>query len=677
MKIPEPVVEAAHRLERRVGWQKLPLPVGVAVIAALRQRLRDRNLFDTGVPPDLTVPEANGDGNARYLTARMPDGSFNDVENPLLGTAGTRFSRNVPLEETHPETEPRLSTPNARTISRKLMTRDEFIPATSMNVLSAAWIQFEVHDWFSHGPNDAKEPYEIPLEDDDDWHERPMVIRRTPRDETSEPGAPQTWRTRNTHWWDGTQIYGSGDLAVRERTNEGGKLRIDTDGLLPADLEDALDYSDVPGAMWTGLYAMHILFTLEHNAICDRLRSEHPTWTDEQLYDKARLVNSALLAKIHILDFTPAVTGHPTWKYLMKVSWWGLAGEWVHRRFGRISKVEEISGIPGMMVNHFGHPYALSEEFVAVYRMHPLLPDTYEFRALDDAVIAQHDFPDLLAPHARDRMAELTMPNVLYWLGIATPGQIVLHDYPRHLQRFERADGNPLADVRVRQALAMSIDKHYIVDTSPAWASFPPAPTCRRTARCPISAGCRAPTTPPGPTKALHPRGAAGSACAPATASPAPGPGLPYDPETGARKLLAEAGYPAARASPPCRSSSTTRTPPAGRSPRRSRTSGERELGIEPANQGIEGKVFQRKCTKKDYVIATVAWYGDYPDVSTFTDKYLSTSLQNDSDWKNKPFDDLCAGPRRARTRPSAPRSSRRPSTCSTPRCRSSRCTTT
>ena len=223
MKIPEPLVEAAHRLEQRVGWQRLPLPVGVAVIAALRQRLRDRNLFDTGIPPDMSVPQANGDGNgsARYLTARMPDGSYNDVENPLLGTAGTRFSRNVPLADTFPETEPRLSTPNARAISRKLMTRDEFIPATSMNVLSAAWIQFEVHDWFSHGPNDTKEPYEIPLEDDDDWHERPMVIRRTPRDETSEPGAPQTWRTRNTHWWDGTQIYGSGDLAVRERTGEG------------------------------------------------------------------------------------------------------------------------------------------------------------------------------------------------------------------------------------------------------------------------------------------------------------------------------------------------------------------------------------------------------------------------------------------------------------------------
>ena len=38
-----------------------------------------------------------------------------------------------------------------------------------------------------------------------------------------------------------------------------------------------------------------------------------------------------------------------------------------------------------------------------------------------------------------------------------------------------------------------------------------------------------------------------------------------------------------------------------------------------------------------------VAWYGDYPDASTFTDKYLSTSLQNDADWKSPEFDALCA----------------------------------
>ena len=56
MKFPETVIELAHKLERRVGWYRLPLPLGVAVIALMRDRLRQRNFFDTGQPADLAVP---------------------------------------------------------------------------------------------------------------------------------------------------------------------------------------------------------------------------------------------------------------------------------------------------------------------------------------------------------------------------------------------------------------------------------------------------------------------------------------------------------------------------------------------------------------------------------------------------------------------------------------------
>ena len=87
----------------------------------------------------------------------MIDGTFNDLENPLMGSTGTRFGRNFPLKHTYPETEPRLLTPNARTVSLDLHTREEFVPATTLNVLAAAWLQFEVHDWFSHGPANPDE----------------------------------------------------------------------------------------------------------------------------------------------------------------------------------------------------------------------------------------------------------------------------------------------------------------------------------------------------------------------------------------------------------------------------------------------------------------------------------------------------------------------------------------
>jgi hypothetical protein len=114
---------------------------------------------------------------------------------------------------------------------------------------------------------------------------------------------------------------------------------------------------------------MHTLFTLEHNAICDRLHAEYPRWNDEQLFERARLVNAALLAKIHTVEWTPAVISHPTTVTALRANWFGLAEERVRKLFGRISSSEVVSGIPGSETAHFGVPYSLTEEFVAVYRM--------------------------------------------------------------------------------------------------------------------------------------------------------------------------------------------------------------------------------------------------------------------------------------------------------------------
>ena len=66
---------------------------------------------------------------------------------------------------------------------------------------------------------------------------------------------------------------------------------------------------------------LHTLFALEHNAICDRLRKAYPTWTDRELYDHARLINAALMAKIHTVEWTPGIIAHPTTKLAMNANW--------------------------------------------------------------------------------------------------------------------------------------------------------------------------------------------------------------------------------------------------------------------------------------------------------------------------------------------------------------------
>ena len=415
------------------------------MLIGIRRRLRRRNLFDTG----LAQPSAELlEKAAEHASRRTLDGSCNDLDNPLMGSVGTRFGRNVPRERSFPEPEHSILEPNPRLISRELLTRERFVPATTLNVLAAAWLQFEVHDWFSHGKNEEQDPWQLALDEDDPWPERPLRIPRTRRDPTSDddPSTPPTFVTADSHWWDGSQIYGSDPrLAGAVRAREDGKLRVGPDGLLPRDLEELVDLSGVAGNFWVGLGLLHTLFTLEHNAICDRLRAEHPTWSDDRLYDKARLINAALMAKIHTVEWTPAIIAHPTTRHAMHATWWGIAGESLRRRLGRLGPSEVLSGIPGSPTNHHGVPYSLTEEFVAVYRMHPLLPDDFTFRSVEDGEhLEERTFPELGAVHTRRRLEEIGMANALYSLGIAHPGAISLHNYPRFLQALERPDGTLL-----------------------------------------------------------------------------------------------------------------------------------------------------------------------------------------------------------------------------------------
>jgi hypothetical protein len=129
----------------------------------------------------------------------------------------------------------------------------------------------------------------------------------------------------------------------------------------------------------------------------------------------------------------------------MNANWWGIIGERFNKRFGRLGKGEVLSGIPGSPTDHHGVPYSLTEEFVAVYRMHPLLPDDFTFRSLDgDRVVAQHTFPEVGALQTRQRLEEIGVANGLYSFGLSHPGAITLHNYPRFLQHLDRPDGTVL-----------------------------------------------------------------------------------------------------------------------------------------------------------------------------------------------------------------------------------------
>ncbi|OLE23947.1 MAG: heme peroxidase [Catenulispora sp. 13_1_20CM_3_70_7] len=424
-------------VDRRVGWSRLPYPLALAALVGLRDVLRHRNLYDTGSP---AVPPVLEPYRPEDLSTRRIDGSYNNLAKPRTGMAGTRFGRNVPLERTYPEPLPDLLQPNPREVSRALLTRTRLIPATSVNALVAAWLQFMIRDWFSHGHSASDDPWVIPLAADDDWPDRPMKVFRTVPDPV-EPGRPPACLNTCTHWWDASQIYGTTREYQRlVRSGRDGKLTVNDDGSLPVP-EGEGGPTREPG-FWLGLLMLQTLFTNEHNAICDMLHGAYPSWSDEELFQRARLILAALIAKIHTVEWTPAVISNPTTVTALHANWWGLAGEKVSRVFGRISDSEVLSGIPGGKAEDYGVPYALTEEFTAVYRMHPLMPDDFSLRSLtDDRLLGEYTLRDLAGPAAVGAAGKFGAADLLYSFGTIHPGLVTLHNFPRYLQEFVRPDG--------------------------------------------------------------------------------------------------------------------------------------------------------------------------------------------------------------------------------------------
>jgi hypothetical protein len=434
-----------HFLETRKPWYELPRLFAMPRLVQIRNELRAKNLHDTEEPP-LERVEIPPDLPPERRESRMVDGTWNDLHYPEMGSCGRRFGRNVPLEHTFPDT-PNLMVPSPRVVSRELMTRHEFQPVPFLNLLAASWIQFMVHDWFVHKRGPMDEAAEIPLAPGDDWTDPALKVPRSVPDPAPAGSTrPPAYANPNSHWWDASQIYGSDpDTARRLRSGEGGKLRIEPTGLLPTDPATGLSFSGFTDNWWIGLAMLHVLFTLEHNHVCDLLIQQHPDWTDDQLHAKAKLINSAVMAKIHTVEWTPAILPHPVVQIGMKANWYGLASEELVEIFRFLGDSEILGGIVGSKADHHTAPYSLTEEFVAVYRMHPLIPDRFEFRAHQSgALLETRELPEVAGRRTRDIAGRIAMTDLFYSFGVSHPGAIRLHNYPRHLQNLRRDDGEHL-----------------------------------------------------------------------------------------------------------------------------------------------------------------------------------------------------------------------------------------
>ncbi|MCA1690715.1 MAG: catalase [Actinobacteria bacterium] len=403
------LVGFASVIDRWKGWDRVPPLVGIGAIAGIRIRLRQKNLYHRGDVQNVpTYPPGE------YERFRTVEGRLNDLEQPIMGAVQTRFGRNVPVEYTMQEEKQKLLDPNPRVISQKLLSRKEFIPA-GVNVLTAAWIQFEIHDWVSHGDNAEGDPWQLDVPDDK-WPQdrRPMTIPRTAPDPEPETktGPSPTYISYESHWWDGSQIYGNDPVWMEKiRTDPrraDGKLKV-RNGLVPEELGENLKLSGPAGNLWLGTLALHTLFTLEHNA-----------------------------------------------RWALNINWWGLLS-FATRRWGRLGRGHFLFGIPGSRTEHHTAPYSLTEEFVAVYRMHSLLPDEFSFFAAGDRRhLGDFRLVELLAADAPGLLKDKLPPDdVLFSLGRARCGAVTLHNFPVTLQQLEKP--GPSGEMQLLDLAAIDI----------------------------------------------------------------------------------------------------------------------------------------------------------------------------------------------------------------------------
>ena len=432
-------------VNRYLPWYRLPVRLGLLNVEALRYVLRARNLLDSEVreaPPQARpVPPAPPGEDVRV--SRTFDGTSNDLSAPEMGSVGSAFGRNL-----RPDLRPDLfDEPSPITVSQQLLHRDTFLPARSLNLLAAAWIQFQVHDWVDHaryplGQADVR----VPLPPGMTWSNTPggppepemRIAGNIPFPGPGRNPMSPVFPNATTPWWDGSEVYGA-DLAKSNQLREGAKLRLTPEGYLPDDVS-GLEITGFNESWWLGLGSLHTLFAREHNLLCDELRLHYPDWSDERVYQTARLIVSALIAKIHTVEWTPAILGTEVIDIGLNTNWNGPpAHDWLTRLGIWLIDSHASVGIPKTTPDHDGVPYSLTEDFVTVYRMHPLLPDDYRFvDHRTGAALGNRGFPDIQGAMADVELRKFGLENTLYSFGLSYPGAITLHNYPRSLQKFER-----------------------------------------------------------------------------------------------------------------------------------------------------------------------------------------------------------------------------------------------
>jgi len=348
------------------------------------------------------------------------------------------------------------------------------------------------------------------------------------------PRAYKTTRNNVTAWWDASQLYGY-DQTSRKRVKrdpaDPAKLLLTPVGQRPGAGEKlgylpVLQPGDPMNPQWVGQEATafpdnwsigtsfyHNLFAREHNLFVDAFRKQAAVTPDadsglrnplrpdqviryrdvtaDELFEAARLVVAAEIAKIHTTEWTPQLLYDEPLYLGMNSNWHGLfrgkelvsaalekitvnnfgksedakkATQWYSvfasgpGIFGLGNRVYKDDAIFALYdpkktdiwdlknpdhvnggINHFGSPFNFPEEFITVYRLHALVPDLIEYREWNtDPNVIRNKIPvvETFRGKATPAMEERGLANWALSMGRQRLGLLTLQNIPQFLQNL-------------------------------------------------------------------------------------------------------------------------------------------------------------------------------------------------------------------------------------------------
>jgi hypothetical protein len=345
--------------------------------------------------------------------------------------------------------------------------------------------------------------------------------------------AAKTTANTVTAWWDSSQLYGYDDVSrqrakrdpadrakfslvgVEGRTGQGDRY-----GYLPVFTTEPInpawsgqEAAAFPDNWNIGLSFLHNVFAREHNLFVEEFRKQaartpdadsglknpgapdkvirYKDVTADELFEIARLVVAAEIAKIHTIEWTTQLLYGEPLNLGMNSNWFGLLRDQplvekalekiVVNSFGRATDPRKANdwysvfasgaGIFGLGsrryadvpvftklirgkkdiwdlknpehvnggINHFGSPFNFPEEFPTVYRLHPLVPDLIEYREWSvNPNVIKNKIPvvNTFRGKATQEMRDRGLANWAISLGRQRLGLLTLQNHPLFLQNL-------------------------------------------------------------------------------------------------------------------------------------------------------------------------------------------------------------------------------------------------